>query len=87
MTKAKAESTLESQGLQVQEGGARFSENVKAGLVVATDPAPLDRVTKDGTVTLFLSKGPERYLVPKLVGDTVAQATTALQALHLTAGA
>jgi eukaryotic-like serine/threonine-protein kinase len=87
MTQTAATGKLESQGLHAHTGDARFSETVKAGLVVTTDPAPLDRVTQGGTVTLFLSKGPERYAVPKLAGKTVAEATSALQATHLTAGA
>ena len=87
MTKSAATAKLDAQGLQVQTGDARFSETVKAGLVVTTDPAPLDRVAKGGTVTLFLSKGPERYAVPKLAGDSVADATAALQASHLSVGA
>ncbi len=63
-----------------------FSETVPVGQVVRTDPGTGDRVLRGGTVTAFLSKGPERYPVPSLVNRSPEQATQALEAAHLKAG-
>ncbi len=86
LTQQKATETLQKQGLHAAVGAPQFSETVTAGLVVTTDPAPRDRVAKNGTVTLILSKGPERYAVPKVAGDSVDDATAALEATHLSVG-
>ena len=49
-----------------------FSETVPVGRVVATDPGPGQSVSKHGTVTLDVSKGPERYPVPNVAGHVAA---------------
>jgi len=54
--------------------------------VLSTDPGPGDRVRKDGTVTLVLSDGPERYAVPALAGRTLTDARNLLAAQHLSVG-
>ena len=54
--------------------------------MVRTDPGEGDRVRRGGTVTAFLSKGPERYPVPSLVGRSPEDATKALEAAHLKVG-
>ena len=86
MTQKAATAALAAQGLHAATGTGQFSETVKAGLVITTDPAPRDRVAKNGTVTLILSRGPERYAVPALAGKSVADATATLQATHLAVG-
>jgi serine/threonine-protein kinase len=63
-----------------------YSEDVPAGLVITTEPAPLDKIRRDGEAKVFLSIGPERFEVPKLVGSTVESARATLQALHLELG-
>jgi beta-lactam-binding protein with PASTA domain len=50
---------------------------------VSTDPAPGSQVLTGGTVTVTLSKGKERYDVPKLRGLTEDQAQDALSGGHL----
>jgi serine/threonine-protein kinase len=61
-----------------------YSETVPAGTVVSTDPAA--RVRKDGTVTLLVSRGPERYGVPSLVGLAEKTAREALSNNKLAVG-
>ncbi|TWP37061.1 Stk1 family PASTA domain-containing Ser/Thr kinase [Leekyejoonella antrihumi] len=63
-----------------------FSESVAKGTVISATPASGDRVRKHGSVTLHVSKGPERYDVPTLTGQTLTAATSALRAGHLTLG-
>ncbi|HEY5179296.1 MAG TPA: Stk1 family PASTA domain-containing Ser/Thr kinase, partial [Dermatophilaceae bacterium] len=43
-----------------------FDETVKAGVVIASDPAAGREVGRGSTVTLTVSSGPERYGVPPL---------------------
>jgi serine/threonine-protein kinase len=77
---------LESAGLEAEAGEPAYSENVAAGLVIATDPEPGGKVLDGGTVTLTLSLGPERYDVPPLKGQTEDQAQDALAATNLVFG-
>jgi beta-lactam-binding protein with PASTA domain len=86
-TLASATSILDKDGLHVRRGAARFSETVGVGLVVGQDPGPQQRVRKDGTVTLFLSKGPDRRTIPPLVGKDEAGARAALADVGLVAAA
>ena len=67
----QAESRLAEQGLEWTYGDPAFSEIVPEGQVVSSDPEPGGKVENGGTVTLVLSKGPERYGVPKVTGMTV----------------
>jgi serine/threonine-protein kinase len=83
---AAAEADLRQAGLAATLGPAVYSEDVAKGSVVSTDPAPGDRVRKDGTVTLVLSAGPELHAVPDLTGKSVDDATAALDQAHLTLG-
>jgi serine/threonine-protein kinase len=85
LTEQAAQAKLEAQGLHSRTGSPVFSETVAAGKVVSTDPDPGGKVRKNGTVTLVLSKGKERYDVPDLAGKPLDQAKAALQGLHLTA--
>ncbi|CAA9382115.1 MAG: Probable serine/threonine-protein kinase pknL [uncultured Nocardioides sp.] len=79
VTEAVATTQLEREGLTTEVGTPRFSETVEAGLVLATAPAPGERVLKDGSVSLVVSLGPERYDVPDLRSMTEDEAQDALQ--------
>ena len=68
LTRAEAAATAHKSGLSTHVKGHRFSEVAPVGEVVATDPGRGEDVDKDGTVGLILSKGPERYAVPSVVG-------------------
>ena len=60
-----------------------FSDDVASGQVVSLE-ASLDPLPEAGAVTLNVSKGPEFVAMPNVVGETVAAARNALQALGLT---
>ena len=63
-----------------------FDEAVRAGVVIATDPAAGREVGQGSTVTLTVSQGPERYGVPQLVGRSQAEAQQRLTEARLTVG-
>jgi eukaryotic-like serine/threonine-protein kinase len=86
LTRAEAAATAQKSGLSTHVQGYRFSEVAPVGEVVATDPGRGDKVDKNGTVQLFLSKGPERYAVPSVVGRTEDFARNTVEDNHLTVG-
>ncbi len=88
LTYAQAEAQLTGQGFSVRRNTDVFSEDVAAGLVLDQDPDPGQRIRKDGTVGLVVSKGPDRRAVPpKLIGSTVVEATDLLKRAGLRVGA
>jgi eukaryotic-like serine/threonine-protein kinase len=86
LTAQAAESQLESEGLEVEFGDEQYSEIVKAGQVISSDPEQGAEVRSGSTVTLVVSKGPERYDVPNVVGEKVADAKQALKKTNLAVG-
>jgi eukaryotic-like serine/threonine-protein kinase len=86
LDRSHAVAKLTDAGLLPKIGGVVFSETVPAGQVTRMSPEPSTRVRKDATVTLTLSKGPERFSVPTLVGSTVSQAASALKRVNLVLG-
>jgi beta-lactam-binding protein with PASTA domain/tRNA A-37 threonylcarbamoyl transferase component Bud32 len=81
----QAVAALEGAGLgaSVRED---FSEDVEKGTVVEVDPAVGSEVRKGSDVAVVVSKGPERYDVPDVVGSTLAEATTRLEEVNLARG-
>lgn len=86
MTQAEAEQVLGKAGLTLEIREEAFSEDVPAGRILGTDPAPGGKVREQGTVGVILSRGPERYPVPDVTGMTPAEATEAITAAQLTPG-
>jgi serine/threonine protein kinase/beta-lactam-binding protein with PASTA domain len=86
LTEKAAIGRLDRAGLDVEMGEPAYSEDVPKGRVVGTDPAPGSRVLDDGTVTLTMSLGRERYAVPEVARMTVDQAQDALLRQNLTYG-
>ncbi|WP_188835640.1 Stk1 family PASTA domain-containing Ser/Thr kinase [Flexivirga endophytica] len=63
-----------------------FSEKVARGVVVSASPHAGNDARKNSTVTLTVSKGPERYTVPSVVGRSEAAARNAIEKAHLRVG-
>lgn len=82
---AQAVALARQQGLQL-DTTQEFSETVPKGTVIRTDPRAGDRVLKDGTVQAWVSKGPERYLMPSVVGMDESQARGAIEKKNLAVG-
>ena len=61
-----------------------FSEDIPAGSIIKTDPASGEKVRKGNAVTLIVSKGQERYLIPSdLSGKDPGDAASLLENLTL----
>jgi eukaryotic-like serine/threonine-protein kinase len=86
MTAAQARAKVQAAGLSFRVGGSTWSETVRPGSVVSTDPRGGENVVRDGTVTAVLSRGPERHEVPALRGSSLDAAQAALQQAGLTFG-
>ncbi|HSO66140.1 MAG TPA: Stk1 family PASTA domain-containing Ser/Thr kinase [Ornithinibacter sp.] len=63
-----------------------FDETVPTGTVVSVAPGPGTEVRRGTDVALVVSKGPERYAVPPVVGMTVAEATARIEGVNLKVG-
>jgi eukaryotic-like serine/threonine-protein kinase len=63
-----------------------FDETVPKDQVISTDPAAGETIQRGAEVSLVVSKGPERYEVPPVVGMTLAEATTRIGEVNLTVG-
>lgn len=86
MTMAQAQDEAARSGLSVVEAGKDFSESAPVGAILDADPGTGDRIHKGGAIDVVLSKGPERFDVPKLVGRTVGDARSDLTGTSLVLG-
>ncbi len=86
LTEAAARVKLEKAGLSLEVKDRSWSETVPQGRIVSTDPAPGDRVAKEGTVGAVVSRGPERHDVPQVRGKTLDDAQQALDGAKLAYG-
>ncbi|MGW0839287.1 Stk1 family PASTA domain-containing Ser/Thr kinase [Streptomyces sp. NPDC002787] len=77
-SQADATKRLEGAGLGVDVKQA-FSDTVKRGKVISTDPAPGERIRDNDTVTVTISRGPQTVKVPALKGYRLDVAKTRLQ--------
>lgn len=78
LTRQQAEAKAKQAGFDVAYEG-EYRENVPRDIVVKQDPHPNGRIVRDGTITLTLSLGPERYQIPNVVGKTRAEALEELR--------
>jgi serine/threonine-protein kinase len=86
-TYASAAAALSAAGFNPVQANA-YNSTVPAGQVIGTSPDPsAGPAPYQSTVTVNVSLGPQPVPVPNLDGDTVAQATAALQSKGLTVGA
>ncbi|MEV0455427.1 Stk1 family PASTA domain-containing Ser/Thr kinase [Catellatospora methionotrophica] len=83
LTKDQAISTLTSAGLAYELADPQYREDVPKDVVLVQNPPPGERVVRGGIVKLTLSNGPERYLVPDVVGKSWELAVADLQAAPL----
>ena len=61
-----------------------FSDTVPIGTVIRTDPAAGQKVARDSTVSILVSKGPDIVTVPELWNKTIDEATAVAQQAGLT---
>ena len=78
-----AATTLEDHDLDLTEQEA-FDESVPKGEAIQSNPPSGSEASKGSDVTVIFSKGPERYDVPDLAGETAKAAKKALEERNLT---
>ncbi len=86
MSTKEATTALSTAGLKAIISDQVFSEIVPKGKIISTDPGGGGKVAAGGTVSLVVSKGPERYSVPIVKGLTQDAATALLQKDSLAVG-
>jgi serine/threonine-protein kinase len=82
-TYEEAVSVLQPLGLTAAIIENRFDEEIAKGSVIESSPAGGGRVQANGTVNFIVSKGPERYTIPKTTGLTVSAAQNAISRFPL----
>jgi serine/threonine-protein kinase len=83
---AAATEKAEAAGLELVVAERQFSETVQAGSVISTDPAAGDRIVEGGTIEAVVSRGPERYEVPRLRGKPLTDVEGILEERNLVLG-
>ena len=85
LTRTEAEQVSTKAGLSIDFSDA-YSEKVARGQVISTDPRPGTKIEKGSRIEAALSRGPERYAMPVVVGLTRPAAEAAIQKANLTVG-
>ncbi|MFJ9420882.1 Stk1 family PASTA domain-containing Ser/Thr kinase [Streptomyces sp. NPDC101249] len=76
---ADARQELQDAGLKVKVAAAQVNSEFDKGQVAAQSPRADSQLAEGDTVTLTVSKGPEQVEVPDVVGQSVDNATSALE--------
>ncbi|GGK92528.1 putative serine/threonine-protein kinase [Sphaerisporangium melleum] len=79
-----AQAKLTSLGLKV-EIVEEFNSEVEKGTVIGSDPIAGEKVSSDTVVKLQVSKGVKQAAVPDVIGSTVDEATSTMEANKLNA--
>ena len=82
-TQDEVKAALDPLGLTFTISEKRFSEDIPEGRVIESKPGGGGRIDQGGAVSLIISQGPERYLIPKLSGLTPDAAMKALEKFPL----
>ena len=77
-TKKQAEQTMATFGIKVKVTKDKFDELVPKGKIISMTPPAGSRLAEGETISLVISKGPERYKIPNLKGKSISEATVAL---------
>ena len=85
LPQTEAATVAQQEGLQI-DFVDEFSETVAPGVVIDTEPIAGTKVPDGGSITAVVSKGPERYAMPKVVGLGQTAATGAIKDANLTLG-
>ena len=85
-TRQEAISTMEKLGITVKVRKSTFDELVPKGKIISMSPPAGSRLAEGASISVIISKGPERYKVPNLKGATISEATIALANQKLVVG-
>ncbi len=83
MQRAGAVSLAKQDGFKLKFDAGRYDEKIPKDTVLAQNPAAGARIVSGGTITLTLSKGPERYALPDESGKDADLAQNDLRQLRL----
>ncbi|MET9445289.1 Stk1 family PASTA domain-containing Ser/Thr kinase [Streptomyces sp. NPDC006610] len=78
-TQAQAEDRLADAGLELGDVDHAYSDTVRRGTVISTDPEPGSRIRHNDSVSLVISDGPETVKVPDLSGYRLDKARAVLK--------
>ncbi|HEX5505584.1 MAG TPA: PASTA domain-containing protein [Thermomicrobiales bacterium] len=78
-TLAQAQQAAKAIGLAAEQAGEENSNSVPVGQVVRQDPAPGAKVPPGRTVSVIISRGPARAVVPPVLGLSYQQAVSILK--------
>jgi serine/threonine-protein kinase len=81
-----ASTALTAAHFKVVRAGDQFSNSQPAGAVISTNPAANEQAAYGSTVTVVVSKGPDRVTVPDLHNLTLSDATKRLHTAGLEVG-
>ncbi|WP_406167242.1 Stk1 family PASTA domain-containing Ser/Thr kinase [Streptomyces canus] len=85
-TEAQARDRLDEAGLETGKVTYAYSDTVKRGTVISTDPGVGARIRNNDSVSITVSKGPQTVKVPDVQGDALSNARTRLKAEGLQPG-
>lgn len=85
-TEAQARDRLDEAGLETGKVSYAYSDTVKRGTVISTDPGVGARIRNHDSVSITVSKGPQTVKVPDVQGDALSTARTRLKAEGLQPG-
>ena len=86
LTVNEAKKDLSELGLTLRIGSEEFSEDIPEGRIIKSDPAGGGRISENGEVVVFTSKGKERILVPSLLGLSSEDAQKLIEKNNLFVG-
>ncbi|MCX6425259.1 MAG: Stk1 family PASTA domain-containing Ser/Thr kinase [Actinobacteria bacterium] len=86
MKSSEAKNTLTQANLNLNITKEIFSEEIAKGRIIEMKPSAGEKIAADGIIKVTVSKGPERYLVPKLSGLSLADAGALLTKSNLVIG-
>jgi len=85
MTEAEAIAALRAAGLEYDRTDDENNAEIEKGIVIRTDPAAGTSVPKGTRVVLIVSAGKEQVKVPSVIGKSLAEAKSAIEAAGLVA--
>lgn len=85
-TESAAKQRLDEAGLDVKDVKRAYSDTDKRGTVMGTDPKAGERIRRNDSVTLTVSRGPEIVKVPRLAGTPLSRAKDKLKDAGLAPG-
>ncbi len=86
MSETQAIKEAKANGFTFTVSKRAYSETRPLGVVISTNPGPGDRILPGDTIEGVVSQGKERYDIPSLKGQTLDEATAALEKLNLKVG-